>query len=454
MVPVAEDARSQRQSGATWWYDDRVMRRHGGNGYLKRFAWFHAASEGSPKAGSRWRFAAVALVAAGCVGLLVQPAARVVARSSTYESLEVFSSVLAHVRNTYIEEVDPRELIYGAVRGMISTLDPHSSFMSPDEYEQMVVDTGGEFGGIGLEVSRKEDDLVVVAPLENTPSYRAGLQPGDVIVAIDGEDALGIDLARAASMLRGPPGTTVILRIDRSGFLEPREVPVVREQIKINPVSGRLVDSAAVIRIKSFQEGTRKYTRRELDRLRKDAGGEFAGLVLDLRNNPGGLLEQAVGVVDLWLSEGVIVVTRGRGDSEQVREARRSEAEPDYPMIVLVNEGSASASEIVAGALRDHGRAVLMGVGTFGKGSVQTLIDLEDGSGLKLTVARYYTPSGEPIGAGGLEPDVLVEALESADAPAASEDEEDPQLKAALDSLQSGDLFRASEEAAGDGTER
>lgn len=398
----------------------------------------------------------VAALAAGfLLGALLQPAARAGARSVTYENLGVFTRVLSYIQNNYVEEVDPASLIHGAIRGMLATLDAHSEFMAPEEYEEMKIDTGGEFGGIGLEVTQEGEDLVVVTPLHGTPAARAGLVPGDVLMKIDGQETADMSLAEAVRLMRGPPGTEVSLTVDRSGFAEPRDIPVRREHIRVNPVEAKLVEGFALLEVKSFQDRTVDYIRRSLEQLKDESGSELRGLIVDLRNNPGGLLDQAVSVADLWLSEGTIVTTKGRGTREEVQRAHRGETEPGYPMVVLINEGSASASEILAGALQDHGRAVLMGTTSFGKGSVQTVIDLDDGSGLKLTVARYFTPRGTPIGEKGIRPDVLVEDERSRPRPGGSEqvseealekepDARDNQLKAAIDALRTWHIFQSN----------
>ncbi len=416
---------------------------------------------------SPWRRRSLIPVLAAVVLLtgLAQPATRAIARTNTYEKLAVFTRVLSYVQNNYVEEMDSTQLIYGAIKGMLSTLDAHSAFMTPEEYEEMKIDTGGEFGGIGLEVAVEDERLTVVAPLDGTPAFRAGLRTGDVILKIDGSNADGMSIAEAVRRMRGAPGTKVTLRIDRDGFTKPRDIPLMREHVRLNPVEARVVDGYAVIRIKSFQERTGNYLEEALRRLEQELEGDIPGLVLDLRSNPGGLLDQAVSVADRWLSEGVIVKTRGRGTYAEISRAHRAGTEPGYPMVVLVNEGSASASEIVAGALQDHGRAVLMGTSTFGKGSVQTVMDLEDGSGLKLTVARYFTPSGRPIGEQGVHPDVVVEAVWDPDEAIAKKEStleadsveqgldeaEDRQLKAALDALRTWRIFMGTEKAMEDG---
>src|SRR5262249_32797327 len=282
--------------------------------------------------------------------------------------------------------------MYGAIKGMLDTLDPHTVFMPPEAFKEMKIDTSGEFGGLGLEVAKKNDVLTVVNPIEDTPAARAGIQTGDQILKIDGESTKEMDVSRAIQKMRGPPGKKASLTIMRQGFNKPRDLTLVRDRIRIVSVDGTLYDDGiGHIRVKNFQERTDVYLRKELDRLRGlNHGKELRGLVLDLRNNPGGLLDQAVAVSDRFLPGHLtIVTTRGR-DGRNVSEERSKDrdTESPYPVVVLVNAGSASAAEIVAGALQDHARAVVMGTPTFGKGSVQTIIELEDGSGLKLTVAR------------------------------------------------------------------
>jgi carboxyl-terminal processing protease len=283
--------------------------------------------------------------------------------------------------------------------------------MPPDVFKEMKIDTSGEFGGLGIEVARKDERIVVVAPIDDTPAARAGIKAGDEIVRIDGEETQGLELARVLQKMRGPAGQKVLLTIMREGFSAPREIAIIRDHIRVVSVEGALHEGYGHVRVKNFQDRTDVYLRKELERLRRLNGGkELRGLVLDLRNNPGGLLDQAVAVSDRFLpGELTIVSTRGRDGRNAVEErSRERDTERPYPLVVLVNAGSASASEIVAGALQDHGRAVILGTPTFGKGSVQTVIELEDGSGLKLTIARYYTPKGRSIQERGITPDYLV----------------------------------------------
>ena len=329
----------------------------------------------------------------------------------TYKQLELFARVLSYVQNNYVERVPEQQLIYGAIKGMLETLDPHTVFMPPELFKEMKIDTSGEFGGLGIEVAKKSDAIVVVSPIDDTPAARAGIRAGDEIVSIDDQSTKGMDLGWVIEKLRGPAGKKIVLRIMRQGFSAPREIAVIRDHIRINPVDGQLYEGIAYVRVKNFQERTDAYLRKELDRLRAlNKGSELRGVVLDLRNNPGGLLDQAVAVSDRFLPGNLtIVTTRGRdGHNTTEERSKDRDTEKPYPLVVLVNSGSASASEIVAGALQDNGRAVVMGTPTFGKGSVQTVIELEDGSGLKLTIARYYTPKGRSIQERGIIPDFIV----------------------------------------------
>lgn len=329
----------------------------------------------------------------------------------TYRQLELFARVLSYVQNNYVDPVDEKQLIYGAVKGMVGTLDPHTQFMPPDVFKELKIDTSGEFGGVGIEIARRGDDLVVVSPIDDTPAQRAGIHPGDRILKIDDEATRTMELAHAIRKLRGPAGKKVSLTIMRDGFGAAREFAIVRDHIRIVSVEAELYGDFGYVKVKNFQERTAPTLAKELQKLRaRHAGQPLKGLVLDLRNNPGGLLDQAVAMADRFLpADRVIVSTRGRGGARATEERSRGrDVEAPYPMVVLVNGGSASASEIVAGALQDNRRATVLGTPTFGKGSVQTVIEMEDGSGLKLTIARYYTPSGRSIQEKGIMPDYLV----------------------------------------------
>jgi carboxyl-terminal processing protease len=305
--------------------------------------------------------------------------------------------------------VDDSKLIYGAIKGMMDTLDPHSTFMPPEQYKQMKVDTQGEFGGVGIEVEVREKWITVVAPLEGTPAERAGLKSGDQIRTIDGKSTEEMRLFEAVRAMRGPRGTRVRITVKRPGVKKLLKFEIVRDIIKIDSVSSKmLAPHVGYIRLKKFQERSDEQLKLALRQMLKK--GKLRGLILDLRNNPGGLLDQAVRVADLFIEGGLIVRTRGkRGRLMDSEKAHSKGTYTGFPMICLVNGGSASAAEIVAGALQDHKRAVVIGTGTFGKGSVQTIIDLDDGSGLKLTIARYYTPKGRSIQERGIEPDILVQ---------------------------------------------
>jgi carboxyl-terminal processing protease len=331
--------------------------------------------------------------------------------ASQYEELQLFTDVLTIVRRSYVEETSVKELVYGAIDGMLASLDPHSGFMPPEIYRELKVDTSGEFGGLGIEIAVRSGVLMIVAPIEDTPAYRAGLEAGDQILKIEEQYTKDMEIMEAVRMMRGPSGSSINITVMRDSFDKPKMFNLVREVIKIKSVKSRtLEDGYGYVRLAQFQERTAADLDRVLEGLRSDNDGSLKGLVLDLRNNPGGLLDQAVDVADLFLEEGLLVYTQGReADSQMEFSAKRSGTEPDYPIVVLINGGSASASEIVAGALQDHDRAVIMGTQSFGKGSVQTIIPLGDESGLRLTTARYYTPDGTSIQAKGIAPDIEVQ---------------------------------------------
>ena len=337
---------------------------------------------------------------------------------SPYQKLNVFTRVLSYVESNYVEEVDQDRLIYGAVKGMLETLDPHSAFLSPEQYRDMKADNTGEFGGVGLEVELRDGVLTVMAILDGTPAAKAGLQTGDQIVKIEEAATRGLGLDDAVAKMRGKRGTKVTLTVARKTWKEARAIPLVREIIKLENVSGRLLEPGfGYVQVRQFAEHTERDVGAALAQLEKDSpGGKLAGLVLDLRNNPGGLLDQGVRLADLFIEQGLIVRTEGKGgrviDEEK---AHQKGTRLGFPIICLVNGGTASASEIVAGALQDHNRALILGTQTFGKGSVQTVIELDDGSALKLTIARYYTPSGRSIQEHGIAPDVVVERIHLSD---------------------------------------
>jgi carboxyl-terminal processing protease len=332
-----------------------------------------------------------------------------------YEALHNFAKILHYIEDNYSTEVDDVKLMQGAVKGMLATLDPHSVYMSPEIYRELKVDTKGRFDGIGIEVSVKGGVLTVVSPIRDTPADLAGIQTGDRIVKINGKATSGLDLSEAVSLMRGKRGSKVTLTLAREGKKNTFEVSVVRQVIKVPSVKWRLIDKKyGYVSVINFQQGTAKAISKAIKELNREIGkdGQIEGLILDLRKNPGGLLDQAVAVSDLFLESGTIVSTVTRDKEVDREEAHGEGTEPDYPMVILVDGGSASASEIVAGALQDNKRAILLGTQTFGKGSVQTVIDLDDGAGLKLTIAHYLTPSGRMIQDHGIKPDVEVPAHE------------------------------------------
>ncbi len=328
---------------------------------------------------------------------------------SQYEDLRLFTDVLALIQRNYVEKPQNKELVYGAIKGMLETLDPHSSFMSPEVYREMQVETRGEFSGLGIEITTKDDRIVVVTPIEDTPAFKAGVLAGDQILRVDGKSTKGMSLADAVKLMRGPRGSAVKITVAREGAAEPLDFTITRATIAVRSVKSKMLEPGlGYIRLTQFQERTADDLAAALERFDKQG---LKGLILDMRNNPGGLLDQAVKVADVWVDSGLIVYTDGRIENQRMEfRATRDVAKRDYNIIVIVNEGSASASEIVAGALQDTGRALVVGTQTFGKGSVQTIIPLSDGSALRLTTARYFTPKGRSIQAKGITPDIVVEA--------------------------------------------
>ena len=342
--------------------------------------------------------------------LIAQETKRV---KSTYENLDLFGDIFERIRSSYVEEIDEEKLIESAISGMLTSLDPHSSYMAPEDFSTMQVQTRGEFGGLGIEVTQENGFIKVVSPIDDTPADNAGIEAGDFITKVDGESTLGKTLDEAVDKMRGPVGSEIIITVVREGVDEPFDVSIIRDTIEIKAVKARSEGKTVVLRVSSFTSKTYPNLKESLEKEINAAGGldYINGVVVDLRNNPGGLLTQAIRVSDAFLESGEIVSTRGRG----ARDAERYNATPGdltngKPIIVLINGGSASASEIVAGALQDHHRAIIVGTKSFGKGSVQTIIPLSsDGAAMRLTTARYYTPSGRSIQSLGVSPDILVE---------------------------------------------
>jgi carboxyl-terminal processing protease len=352
------------------------------------------------------------LALATCLALVVSPTSHPLAKvpQDAFEKLKVFSEILSLIDNNYVEPVDSEKLVYGAIRGMLKELDPHSAFMTPDMFKEMQVDTKGEFGGLGITIGLKNDVLTVIAPIEDTPAWKIGIKAGDQIIKVDDAPTRDMSVEDAVKKMRGIPGTSVKLHLLREGFTEPREFTIVRDIIKLKSVKHRMVDEAiALIRLTSFQERTSQDLLAALDEVKSKSKG-LQGIILDLRNNPGGLLDQAVKVSSEFLPSSVVVVsTKGRKTNQNMEfKSLGGDRAPGVPIVVLVNQGSASASEIVAGALQDWNRALIIGTKTFGKGSVQTVVPLEDGSGLRLTTAKYYTPKGRSIQNTGIVPDLEI----------------------------------------------
>lgn len=370
---------------------------------------------GSKKSRMIVGFAVVVAVLIAFIGISSQRHCSAEGKGSDYESIELFTDVMAIIKKSYVEEVDTKKLIYGAINGMLTSLDPHSSFMTPDTYKEMKIDTKGAFGGLGIEISIKDGVLTVISPIEDTPAFKAGIKPGDQILKIDDKFTKDLNINDAVKRMRGPRGAKVTLTIMREGFDKPKEFPLMRDIIQVKSVRSSLMDGGyGYVRIAQFQEKTDDDLGKALKALKEQNKGELKGLVLDMRNDPGGLLDQAVRVADHFVPDGqMIVYTEGREkDSKMQFTAKKGGKAPAYPIVVLINGGSASASEIVAGALQDHKRAIVMGTQSFGKGSVQTIIPLSDDSGLRLTTARYFTPKGRSIQAKGITPDIVVERVE------------------------------------------
>ena len=341
--------------------------------------------------------------------LLAQEAAN---KASVYQQLDLFGDVFERIRAQYVEDVEPEKLIEAAINGMLTSLDPHSSYLAKKDFDAMQVQTRGQFGGLGIEVTQEDGYVKVVTPMDDTPAAAAGIQPGDFITHVDGESVMGLTLDQAVEKMRGPVGSEIVITVVRQGTAEPFDVSIIRDTIKLTVARARLEGSTAVVRLTTFNDQTYPGLESGLKKVFEEAGGadKVNGVVLDLRNNPGGLLNQAIKVADAFLEQGEIVSTRGRkaGDGERFN-ATAGDLTWGKPLVVLINGGSASASEIVAGALQDHHRAILVGTKSFGKGSVQSVIPLRGDGAMRLTTSRYYTPSGRSIQALGVHPDILVE---------------------------------------------
>ena len=355
--------------------------------------------------------------------LIAQESART---TNVYEQLDLFGDIFERIRAQYVEEVDAGDLIEAAIDGMLTSLDPHSSYLSPDDAADMRVQTRGEFGGLGIEVTQEEGFVKVVSPIDGTPAEEAGIEAGDFITHVDGASVLGLTLDEAVDMMRGPVGSEIIITVVREGMPEPFDVSIIRDTIKLTAVRTRLQGEAVVLRVTTFNDQTYANLEEGLAEQIEAAGGmdNVEGIVLDLRNNPGGLLNQAIRVSDAFLEKGEIVSTRGRNPEDGDRyNATPGDLAEGKPIVVLINGGSASASEIVAGALQDHRRAIVVGTKSFGKGSVQTVMPLRGDGAMRLTTARYYTPSGRSIQALGVSPDIVVDQPRRPEASAEDEEE-------------------------------
>ncbi len=360
---------------------------------------------------------------------------------SLYDQLKVFTDVLAIVERDYVKPVDSKQLVEGAIKGMLTTLDPHSGYLDPDFYQDLQVQTKGEFGGLGIEITIKEGMLVVVAPMEGSPAAKVGIKPGDAIVKIEGKFTKEFTLVDAVKRLRGPKGSSIQISVQRKGAKDLLDFALVRDNIQVKSVKGRyLGDGYGYARVSQFMEKTGDDLLAAIKKMHEQSDDkQLKGLILDLRNNPGGLLTQAISVSDLFLADGLIVYTDGRVEAQKQKfYAHARGTESPYPIIILVNGGSASASEIVAGALKDHGRALILGTQTFGKGSVQTITPLENGGALTLTTALYYTKSGRSLQALGVSPDVIVEGNDDLPTESAEKTKDDGKFSGPM--IREGDL--------------
>ena len=331
-------------------------------------------------------------------------------RQETYKQLNLFGDVFQRVQEQYVEEVTDKKLIESAISGMLQSLDPHSSYLSADSYKDMQVKTKGKFGGLGIEITMEDGVVKVVSPIDDTPAAKAGMKSGDLIIGVDGESIRGLTINESVSKLRGPVGSKVIITVVR-GKKDPYEIEIKRDIINIKSVKHNIIKNIGYVRLTTFSDTTTSGLEKALTEIKKNIGNKFQGLILDLRNNPGGLLNQSISVADAFLNQGEIVSTQGRNDDDTSRVfAKKGDLINGQPLVVLINSGSASASEIVAGALKDHSRAIIIGTRSFGKGSVQSIIPLAGNGAMRLTTARYFTPSGISIQAKGIEPDIIVEA--------------------------------------------
>jgi len=346
-------------------------------------------------------------------GVFAEREAPAAIRGLPIEELRTFSDVFGRIKNDYVEEVEDSELLENAIRGMLSGLDPHSAYLDREQFKELQVGTTGEFGGLGIEVGMEDGFVKVIAPIDDTPAQRAGVQAGDLIIRLDDTPVKGLTLNEAVKIMRGKPGTVLKLTIVREGVEKPIKISIKRAIIKVRSVKNRMLeDGFGYVRISQFQSKTAENMVSAVEELKKQAGGSLKGMVLDLRNNPGGVLNGAVAVSDAFLKKGLIVYTEGRVNDSRLRfNATPDDVLDSAPLVVLVNQGSASASEIVSGALQDHRRAIIVGTRTFGKGSVQTILPLSNGTAVKLTTARYFTPSGRSIQAEGIKPDIELDQV-------------------------------------------
>ncbi len=354
-------------------------------------------------------------------------------RQETYKQLNLFGDVFQRVQEQYVEEVTDKKLIESAISGMLQSLDPHSSYLSADSYKDMQVKTKGKFGGLGIEITMEDGVVKVVSPIDDTPAAKAGMMSGDLIIGVDGESIRGLTINESVSKLRGPVGSKVVITVVR-GKKDPYEIEIKRDIINIKSVKHNIIKNIGYVRLTTFSDTTTSGLEKALTEIKKNIGNKFQGLILDLRNNPGGLLNQSISVADAFLNQGEIVSTQGRNDDDTSRVfAKKGDLINGQPLVVLINSGSASASEIVAGALKDHSRAIIIGTRSFGKGSVQSIIPLAGNGAMRLTTARYFTPSGVSIQAKGIEPDIIVEAGVTELKKAKNDNRREENLRGALD---------------------